>query len=182
MFAFRYARPFRAGALHHVTTLALGAVFALVVAGVAQAAGTRSSQADEQVFAAIDADVAERMRQLRLPGVALGIVKGDQIVHLAAFGNADDSGWEATPQTPFYIGSTGKSFTALAIMQLVEAGEIDLDAPVQRYIPWFRVADADASARITVRHLLNQTSRIPNKNGYFWLEDSGPDALENGVR
>ena len=46
-------------------------------------------------------------------------------------------------------------------MQLVEAGKVELDAPVQRYLPWFRLADRHTSAGITVRHLLNQTSGLP---------------------
>ena len=50
-------------------------------------------------------------------------------------------------------------------MQLVEAGKVELDAPVQRYLPWFRVADEAASAEITVRHLLNQTSGLSTKTG-----------------
>jgi CubicO group peptidase (beta-lactamase class C family) len=61
-----------------------------------------------------------------------------------------------TVATPFKIGSLSKSFTALAVMQLVEAGKIELDAPVQQYLPEFRVADPAASNRITVRYLLNQ--------------------------
>ena len=85
------------------------------------------------------------MEELGIPGAALVIVQGDQIVHLKAFGVADGSGRPVTPQTPFFTGSTGKSITALAIMQLVEAGKIKLDAPVQTYLPWFRVADAKAS-------------------------------------
>src|SRR6185295_18099986 len=64
-------------------------------------------------------------------------------------------------QTPFFIGSLTKSITALAVMQLVEAGKVELDAPVQRYLPTFRVADPVASAKITVRHLLQHTSGIP---------------------
>jgi CubicO group peptidase (beta-lactamase class C family) len=50
-----------------------------------------------------------------------------------------------------------KPLTALAVMQLVEAGKIELDAPVQRYLPGFRVADPVASAQITVRHLLQRS-------------------------
>ena len=97
----------------------------------------------------------------RIPGLALAIVRGDQIVYLKGYGRADASGRPVTPQTPFLIGSITKSFTALAVMQLVEAGTVDLDAPVQRYIPWFRVADPRASAQITVRHLLTMTSGLP---------------------
>ena len=89
-----------------------------------------------------------------------------------------------TPRTPFIIGSVAKSFTALAIMQLVEAGKIDLDAPVQRYLPWFRVADERASAEITVRHLLNQTSGLSTKTGRTFQGngDISDVALEKTVR
>ena len=56
-------------------------------------------------------------------------------------------------------------------MQLVEAGKVELDAPVQRYLPWFRVADSQASAQITVRHLLNQTSGLSQVVGMTPLAD-----------
>jgi CubicO group peptidase (beta-lactamase class C family) len=89
-----------------------------------------------------------------------------------------------TPQTPFIIGSLSKSFTALAVMQLVEANKIELDAPVQRYLPWFRVADEQASADITVRHLLNHTSGVSTKTGRSFQGDgdTSDTALEQAVR
>jgi hypothetical protein len=62
-------------------------------------------------FAAIDAYVAAEMRDQRIPGLALGITHGDQIVHLKGFGVADESGRAVTPQTPFLIFSSTKSFT-----------------------------------------------------------------------
>jgi CubicO group peptidase (beta-lactamase class C family) len=167
-------------------TWALGALFALLVVGTTQAlaTGPSSSQAEGSNFEAIDAYVQNQMQEMRMPGAELGIVKGDKIVHLEGFGDADDSGRNVTPQTPFKIGSTSKSFTALAIMQLVEEGKVDLDAPVQRYIPWFRVADPEASKHITVHNLLNQTSGIPTAAGltYMYKEDSSNGALENEVR
>src|SRR5215472_10333645 len=135
--------------------------------------------------ASIDAFVSSEMRANRIPGLSLGIVHGTQIVHLQGFGAADERGRMVTPQTPFILGSTSKSFTALAIMQLVEAGKVELDAPVQRYLPWFRVADTKASARITVRQLLNQTSGIPanseneQKEGFL---GTGNETLEQYVR
>ena len=135
-------------------------------------------------FAAIDHYIEAEMQATRLPGVALAIVHGDEIVHLKGFGQADPSGRPVTLQTPFAIGSTTKSFTALAIMQLVEAGKLELDAPVQRYVPWFRVADAAASARITLRHLLNQTSGLPTRETTDQLigHTTGEGALEQYVR
>ena len=94
------------------------------------------------------------------------------------------SGRAITPQTPFLLASLSKSFTALATMQLVEAGQVDLDAPVQQYLPWFQLADAEAPAQITVRHLLNQTSGISTMSGNSYLpvtDPSQPD-LESFAR
>ncbi|MCC6611886.1 MAG: beta-lactamase family protein [Anaerolineae bacterium] len=127
------------------------------------------AQTDAPDFAAIDAQVAAQMQANNLPGLALGIVHGDQIVHLQSFGSADPSGRAITPRTPFALASLTKSFTALAIMQLVETGQVELDAPVQRYLPWFTLADTDAAARITVRHLLNHTSGISRLTGNYIL-------------
>lgn len=79
---------------------------------------------------AIDAYIEQQLRRLNIPGVSLAIVEGDKIVHLRGFGKAHLNGDAPTPQTPFFIGSLTKSFTALATMQLVEAGKIELDAPV----------------------------------------------------
>lgn len=69
-------------------------------------------------------------------------------------------------------------------MQLVEAGKVELDAPVQRYLPWFRVADPQASTQMTVRHLLNQTSGLPLLRGWQLLADfdNRPDATERQAR
>jgi CubicO group peptidase (beta-lactamase class C family) len=133
-------------------------------------------------FARIDAYVQAQLDESRMPGLALGIVQGDQVVHLQGFGKADDSGRAVTPQTPFIIGSTSKSFTALAVMQLVEAGKIQLDAPVRQYLPWFRVADTSASAAITIRQLLNQTSGLSTDTGRSLLVGSETDTLEQAVR
>jgi CubicO group peptidase (beta-lactamase class C family) len=135
-------------------------------------------------YDAIDAYIEEQMRRLRIPAVSLAIVEGDQIVHYHGFGRARPGGEAPTPNTPFFIGSLTKSITALAVMQLVEAGKVELEAPVQRYLPWFRVADPQASAQMTVRHLLNQTSSLP-----LWPSeiahadfDDRPDATERQVR
>lgn len=131
---------------------------------------------------AIDAYVANKMRWPRIPGLALAIVKDDRIVYLKAYGEADPSGRPVTPQTPFILGSVTKAFTALAVMQLVEAGKVSLDAPVQKYVPWFRTADATASAQITVRQLLYQTSGLPMLREPQLMTDQDAGALERTVR
>lgn len=133
---------------------------------------------------AIDAYVKAQMQRLHIPGASLAIIEGDKIVHLRGLGKARPHGETPTPHTPFFIGSITKSITALAVMQLVEAGKVELDAPVQRYLPWFRVADPQVSAQMTVRHLLNQTSGMPFLASEIALAnfDDRPDAIERQVR
>lgn len=164
-------------------TLLAGAALALTRKLLATTASAKPA-ANGASYDAIDAYVEKEMRRLNMPGVSLAIVEDDQIVHLRGFGRARPHGAAPTPQTPFVLGSTTKSFTALAVMQLVEAGRIELDAPIQRYLPWFWVADPKASARITVRHLLNQTSGLPTSSGEITLADfdASPDAAERQAR
>lgn len=108
----------------------------------------------------IDSYIEKEMKQCRIPGFALGIVKNNEVIYLKGYGNADSSGREVTPQTPFLIASLSKSLTAMGIMQLVDEKKLDLDKTVQTYIPWFCVSDRQASSEITVRQLLNHTSGI----------------------
>jgi CubicO group peptidase (beta-lactamase class C family) len=110
----------------------------------------------------IDLFVSQQVDRHGLPGLALAIVDGDQVLFMKGYGHADQTGRPITPQTPFILASVSKPLTATAIMQLVEAGKVELDAPVRRYVPDFRVADPVASSQITVRHLLLHTSGIPN--------------------
>lgn len=133
----------------------------------------------------IDAYLAEQVGSEALPGAALAIIAGDEIVFVKGYGVTSlESKEPVTPASIFPIGSVSKSMTATAILQLQEQGLIDIDAPVQQYLPWFRVADADASARITVRQLLNQSSGLPtNAHGVVWQDEARiRGSLENGVR
>jgi CubicO group peptidase (beta-lactamase class C family) len=140
-------------------------------------------------YAAIDAYIEQQMRRLNIPGAALAIVDGERVAYLRGYGrarpgNGPSGGTAPTSQTPFALGSITKSITALAVMQLVKAGKVELDAPVQRYLPWFRVADPESSARMTVRHLLNQTSGLPMRPGLIALADmdDSPAAVERQAR
>jgi CubicO group peptidase (beta-lactamase class C family) len=164
------------------------AVTVLIGFGLALAMSARRSQAMAQAaapdLAAIDAYIEEEMGRARIPGLALTIVRGEELLHVRGYGAADPAGTPVSPQTPFLIGSNSKSFTALAVMQLVESGRLELDAPVQRYLPWFAVADPVAAARITVRHLLYHTSGIPTVAGQAFAadDDTSDQALERHVR
>ena len=89
-----------------------------------------------------------------VPGLALAITQNDQILYVKGYGSAGH-GKAVTSQTQFFIASLSKSFTATAVMQLVDAGKVDLDAPVRRYLPTFSIASKAAASPITIRlHLL----------------------------
>ncbi len=107
----------------------------------------------------IDAWIAQVMEAQRLPGLALALTDRERLLHVAAYGWADvAAGKPATPDTLFEIGSISKSFTAIALLQLAEAGQIDLHAPVTRYLPWFHVPSPHEP--ITLHHLLTHSAGI----------------------
>jgi len=135
-------------------------------------------------IAAIDAYIENLMAENQIPGLALSIVHNDEIVYTQGYGVAGPDGTPVTPQTPFIIGSTSKSITALAVMQLVEAGKIDLEAPVQTYLPWFSLADPEQAQQLTVRHLLTHTSGFSLLQGDKDIlnDDTSDDALEANIR
>jgi CubicO group peptidase (beta-lactamase class C family) len=130
-------------------------------------------------FSEIDAFIEAYLARNHIPGVSLVVSQGGEPVYAKGYGSAGP-GRPMDADTPMFIGSQSKSFTALAVMQLVEAGLVDLDAPLQRYIPWFQVADSQASAQITVRSLLNHTSGL-SEAGYV---PNLPDdtSIEQAVR
>lgn len=125
----------------------------------------------------IDAFVDSERQTSGIPGIALAIVDASGAVHVRGFGH-DGRGKAIGPDTPFPIGSLTKSFTALLVRQAIDAGSLEADAPVQRYLPWFRVADTAASARITLRHLLNQTSGLSRADGIAPLLQGSTASIE----
>lgn len=135
----------------------------------------------------LDAFFTSQIAANNLKGMAVIIVRADgTVVYQRGFGMAGKD-VPFTPQTPFPISSGSKSFLALSVMQLVDAGKIELDAPIQQYLPWWQVADAKLSAQITVRDLLNHVTGLVAGPGFY--DDSGmsyrlPDdtTIEDAVR
>lgn len=115
------------------------------------------ADAQQRVAQAVDELVRDVMQDNAVPGIAVAVIRGGRILHLRGYGD-DGNGDPVTPRTRFPLASLSKSFTAVAVQRLAEEGALDLDTPVRRYLPGFRTADAVRSGRITVRHLLNQTS------------------------
>jgi CubicO group peptidase (beta-lactamase class C family) len=138
-----------------------GLIGALICAA-APAAAQRAS--DTPDFATeLDAYVARAVRDWRIPGLAMAVVKDDSIVLAKGYGvrelgkpGAVDSG------TRFAIGSTTKAMTAIALGMLVDEGKVEWDAPVIRYLPAFRVADPYITRELTVRDLLTHRGGLGN--------------------
>lgn len=141
------------------TSLSLLLLLVVLASPLAAAAAPAPVPSTEIDYAALDTYITAQMAKHGLKGISLAIVQDRETVYLKGYGTAG-SGRPMTPQTPMYIGSQSKSFTGLAVAQLAEQGKIDLQAPVQTYLPWFRVADPEASKKITVTHLLSHTSGL----------------------
>jgi CubicO group peptidase (beta-lactamase class C family) len=123
--------------------------------------------------AAIDRYAREFMQRTRVRGMTIVVVRGERTLLTASYGRGVD-GAALTPQTPMPLASLSKSMTAAAAMRLVEAGALDLDAPLQSTLPAFDPADA-RGRRLTIRHLLNQSSGLPDLDGHPY--DPSLDAL-----
>jgi CubicO group peptidase (beta-lactamase class C family) len=100
--------------------------------------------------------VESELERTRQPGLTLGLTDRDGTLAVRTYGFAElESRRLVTADTLFEIGSIGKSFTAVAILQLVDEARIDLNAPVDRYLPWFSV-----SRPVTIEHLLSHTAGL----------------------
>jgi len=148
------------------------AIFCLVatIVLILQLSGQPAHAASGLDHEKIDGYMKEAMKRLHIPGAAIGIIKNKEIIYLQGYGNAGPNDRLVTQDTSFLIGSTSKSFTALAIMQLVDEGKIDLDAPVRKYLPQFKISSEKDSARISVRNLLVQNSGFSTYDGRRALE------------
>ncbi|HUR08188.1 MAG TPA: serine hydrolase domain-containing protein [Nonomuraea sp.] len=137
---------------------ALAAATALIAALSAPAAASINPEASELTPAAIDAYLGKAMEATGLPGISVVVTHNDHVIHAAGYGQGSD-GKPVTADTPMRVASLSKSFTAMAVLTLVDAGKIQLDQPVAQQLPGFQMADPRATT-ITVRQLLNQTSGL----------------------
>ena len=123
--------------------------------------------------------IEDAMQRYHVPGAAVGIqYEGRE--YTAGFGVTNvNHPLPVDGDTLFQIGSTTKTFTATTMMRLADQGHVELDAPVRKYLPAFRLQDEDAAGRVTVRQLFTHTGG--------WLGDffedtgSGDDALARYV-
>ena len=126
------------------------------------------------VAAALSAFIEREMRDKGIPALSIALVDDQRIVWSRGFGYEDPATKRAaTAQTVYRVGSVSKLFTDIGVMQLVERGEIDLDAPVQRYLPRFTPRNPGGKP-VTLRQMMSHFSglvREPPRGSYF--DDTG---------
>lgn len=149
----------------------------------APAASGRSDAVTRALESALPVLVEETMRAHSTPGLAVGVVHGGRVVFAEGYGvRSVLTGEAVTPRSVFHMASIAKTLVATAIYRLVEQGEVDLDATVSTYLPYFTLDDPRARS-ITIRQLLSHSSGLPDVEDYEWERPRYDDgALERSVR
>lgn len=127
----------------------------------------------------LSAWIEAQMAYAAQPGLSIGLVQDQELVWAKGFGFANlEQEIPATPQTLYRIASITKTFTATALLQLRDAGKLQLDDPLRRHLPWFEVQTPYPDAPpITIRHLLTHTSGLPRESAWpYWSDSQFPTA------
>lgn len=161
---------------------ALMLLLAFALAFTAIATPVLAAPSAPATFTEIDRFIQRFLEEEGIPGLAVVIAREEQIVFEKGYGVTSlDNPSPVSPRTVFDLASVSKSFTALGVLLLRDEGLIDLDSPLVLYLPDFQLDDRQLSDRITVRHLLNQTSGLPAVSTEPLAFYEGTDAMEDMV-
>ncbi len=139
--------------------------FAGVCAFVTPNSSAQSPRADD-----VDSYVAAQLREQRIPGLALAVIRDGRVVKSRGYGLGNiELHVPVTPDTVFQLGSIGKQFTATAILMLAEDGKLSLDDKITVYFP----SAAPKWNGITIRHLLNHTSGLADYSDDKYIAPGG---------
>lgn len=158
--------------------------FSMIAAFTMLLASGTSAQSGSNLTSEIrDSVETWRARNRQPTGVVVGVYRRGSTIFSQGFGTtrlgSDDS---VTARTIFHLASVTKPFVATAVMQLADRGKVDIDAPVTRYLPYFKMKDPRA-ASITVKQLLTHTAGMPDVTDYHWESPEYDDgSLERYVR
>jgi CubicO group peptidase (beta-lactamase class C family) len=127
--------------------------------------------------------VQEAMASWQIPGVALAVLHGDDVLHMAGYGVRDvEEGLPVTPETRFAIASMTKAFTAMGVALLVDEGKVKWDTPVREYFPAFKLKDDYASDHITLRDMLSHRSGLPRHDLAWYGSTATREQIVHSVR
>ena len=121
--------------------------------------------ANEDIKNQLDSYIESYLEEYQVPGASIAIIHNNEDFYTKSWGITGESEEKVTTETPFTIGSISKSLTGLAIMQLIDENMVELDDPVQKHIPWFKLKDKQEAAKITIKHLLTQSSGFSTYTG-----------------
>ncbi len=159
--------------------------------GSLTAQDSNQNSLSQEKISQIESWVSENMKAGKIPGASIVIVEGDKTVYSKGFGYSDiRTKKSVTQDTLFELGSTSKAFTALGILKLEKEGRVNLNDPVNKYIPWFKMKYSgnyrgkkiDGYVNITLSQLLHHTSGIPFKSIGDIPVSEADDALEKTVK
>src|SRR5579864_1140411 len=155
-----HARPFgRYAALSRLASLISIAVAAFTIAAASLGAQSALPTPNLEAF---DAYMAQAMKDFKVPGAAVAVVRNGKIILAKGYGFRDvEKQLPVTPRTLFAIGSVTKSFTVTALGMLADEGKIDWDKPVRNYLPGFQMHDPVATEQMTPRDLVTHRSGLP---------------------
>lgn len=139
----------------------LAASVIVVIAVAVPGSGANAGESTSVDTAAIDRFIDPELKKTAIPGAAVAITHGDEVVYVRGFGH-DSGGNPVTARTLFRIASLSKSFTSLAVMQLVDEGLVSLDDTLASHLTDFHPADP-RSADISVRQILDHTSGLADR-------------------
>jgi CubicO group peptidase (beta-lactamase class C family) len=144
------------------------------------ALGVTPARAAPQDEAAIDAVVREALKAWRVPGVAVAIVRDDQVIYLKGHGLREiGTDRPVTPDTVFPLASCTKGFTTTLMAMLVADGKLRWDDPVRKHLDWFHLADPLADRDVTLRDLVTHRTGL---RGHEMLWYRAPWKPEEAVR
>ncbi len=125
-------------------------------------AEAKSADNNKDPLEGFDAVAIDGMKKLEVPGMAIAIVKGKEVIWSKGFGKRDvEKQLPVTPDTIFAIGSSTKAFTTFTLGTLVDEGKVEWDKPVRNYLPWLKLYDPAMTERLSVRDLVTHRSGLP---------------------
>jgi CubicO group peptidase (beta-lactamase class C family) len=120
-------------------------------------------------LAAIEKALEEKRKEYHIPGVAFVIVKDDHVIYVKGLGLKDvERKLPVTPDTLFAIGSSSKAFTAMTAAMSADEGKLSLDDSPKKFLPYFKLRDPEADAKVTIRDLLSHRSGL-DRTDLSWI-------------
>lgn len=166
--------------------LAVGSAAALAVLALTAApaaAQKGKGKGDAARFAQLDAYVAQTIKDWKVPGVALAIVKDDSIVYAKGYGTRTVGKQEPVDaNTIFAIGSASKAFTAALVAMAVDDGKMKWDEKVTAYLPGFQLYDGYAGRDLTIRDALSHRSGLARGDIMWYAGEFSRDEILRRVR